>query len=66
MFYSHRGLPNGFCKPIESAMENPKKEISEDDVLAAILKVKPTEDMPKPGTQPSKRKAAKTEEKPAK
>ena len=29
-------------------MENQKKEISEDDVLAAILKVKPTEDMPRP------------------
>jgi len=42
-----------------------KKEISEDDVLAAILKVKPTEDMPKPGAQPSKRKA-KPQEKPAK
>lgn len=44
-------------------MEKPKKEISEDDVLAAILKVKPTEDMPKPGAQPSKRKPAKAEEK---
>jgi hypothetical protein len=46
-------------------MEKPKKEISEDDVLAAILKVKPTEDMPRPGTQPSKRKS-KPEEKPSK
>lgn len=42
-----------------------KKEISEDDVLAAILKVKPAEDMPKPGAQPSKRKA-KPKEKPEK
>jgi hypothetical protein len=44
-------------------MEKPKKEITEDDVLAAILKVKPTADMPKPGAQPSKRKTAKAEEK---
>ncbi len=44
-------------------MEKPKKEISEDDVLAAILKVKPTEDMPRPG--PSKRKP-KPQENPAK
>ncbi len=29
-------------------MENPKKPISENDVLAAILKVKPTEEMPRP------------------
>ncbi len=46
-------------------MEKPKKETTEDDVLAAILKVKPTEDMPRPGAQPSKRKP-KTEEKPSK
>jgi hypothetical protein len=37
-------------------LQKPKKEISEDDVLAAILKVKPTADMPRPGAQPSKRK----------
>jgi hypothetical protein len=30
-------------------MEKPKKEIPEDEVLAAILKVKPTADMPRPG-----------------
>ena len=46
-------------------MEKNKKEISEDDVLAAILKVKPTEEMPRPGTQPSKPKP-KPEGKPAK
>lgn len=45
-------------------MEKPKKPISEDDVLAAILKVKPTEDMPRP--KPSKRKKEKPEEKPSK
>jgi hypothetical protein len=32
-------------------MEKDKKEISEDDVLAAILKVKPTEDMPRPKSE---------------
>ncbi|MGA8573529.1 MAG: hypothetical protein ACLP7A_02320 [Desulfobaccales bacterium] len=45
-------------------MEKSKKEVTEDDVLAAIFKIKPTEDMPRPGAQPSKRKTAKTEEKP--
>lgn len=29
-----------------------QKEITEDDVLAAILKVKPTEDMPRQKTKP--------------
>jgi hypothetical protein len=43
--------------------EKPKKEISENDVLAAILKVKPTEDMPR---QKSKRKDSKDQEKTAK
>ncbi len=43
-------------------MEKPKKEISGNDVLAAILKVKPTDDMPRP--KPSKKK--KSEEKPEK
>lgn len=38
-------------------METPKKEPSEDEVLAAILKVKSTADMPRPG--PTKSKAAK-------
>jgi hypothetical protein len=47
------------------ALEKPRKELSEDDVLAAIFKVKPTEDMPRPGAQPSKRKE-KPQEKPAK
>jgi hypothetical protein len=28
-------------------MDKPKKQITEDDLLAAILKVKPTEDMPR-------------------
>ena len=28
-------------------MNNPKKPITETDVLAALLKVKPTEDMPR-------------------
>jgi hypothetical protein len=45
-------------------MEKPKKEISEDNVLAAILKVKPTEDMPRP--KPPKQKPAKSAEKPSK
>jgi len=39
-------------------MEKPKKEISEDVVLAAILKVKPTPDMPK--SKPRKQKADKS------
>jgi hypothetical protein len=43
-------------------MEKPKKEIPEDEVLAAILKVKPTADMPRPG--PTKSKAVKNKEKP--
>jgi hypothetical protein len=43
-------------------MEKPKKEIPEDEVLAAILKVKPTADMPRPG--PTKSKIAKSEGKP--
>ncbi len=43
-----------------------KKQPSEEDVLAAILKVKPTKDMPRPGAQPSKKKAKKPEEKPSK
>jgi len=42
-------------------MQKPKKEITEDDVLAAILKVKPSKDMPRP--KASKRKATKAEEK---
>jgi hypothetical protein len=41
-------------------MEKPKKEISENDVLAAILKVKPTEDMPR---RKPKRKESKEQEK---
>jgi hypothetical protein len=45
-------------------VDKSKKEISEDDVLAAILKVKPTEDMPRP--KPPKRKPAKSEGKPTK
>jgi hypothetical protein len=40
-------------------MEKHKKEISEEDVLAAIFKVKPTPEMPRPGAQPSKRKGSK-------
>ncbi|MGD0972302.1 MAG: hypothetical protein ABSA04_13075 [Desulfobaccales bacterium] len=43
-------------------MEKPKKEISEDDVLAAILKVKPTEDMPRSKSKPK----PKPEQKPPK
>jgi len=43
-------------------MEKPKKEIKEDDVLAALLKVKPTTDMPRS----SKPKATKDEEQPTK
>ncbi len=35
-------------------MEKPKKEIKEDDVLAALLKVKPTSAMPRPGPAKSK------------
>jgi hypothetical protein len=38
-------------------MEKKGKEIPEDEVLAALLKVKPTADMPRPG--PSKSKAVK-------
>jgi hypothetical protein len=38
-------------------MEKPKKEIPEDEVLAALLKVKPTADMPRAGPQRSKPKA---------
>jgi hypothetical protein len=38
-------------------MKKTKIEIPEDDVLAALLKVKPTADMPRPG--PSKSKATK-------
>ena len=44
-------------------MEKPKKEVSEDDVLAAIINVKRTEDMPRPKT--SKRNVEK-EKKPKK
>jgi hypothetical protein len=47
----------------EVAMEKPKKEPSEEEVLAALLKVKPTADMPRPG--PTK-KATKAEGKPTK
>ncbi len=43
-------------------MPKPKKEITEDDVLAAILKIKPTEDMPR--TKPKKK--PKPEDKPEK
>jgi len=39
-----------------------QKQITEDDILAAILKVKPTEEMPRPKS--SKKK--KTTEKPEK
>jgi len=42
-------------------MEKPKKEIPEDEILAALLKVKPTADMPR--RKPSKTKAAKEDEK---
>ena len=45
-------------------MEKPKNEIPEDEVLAAFLKVKPTADMPRPGS--TKRKTAKGEGKPTK
>ncbi|MGA7563538.1 MAG: hypothetical protein WBW55_10060 [Desulfobaccales bacterium] len=44
-------------------MEKPKKEITEDDVLAAILKVKPTEDMPRRRPKP---KPSESEAKPSK
>jgi hypothetical protein len=47
-------------------MEKPKKEIPEDEILAAILKVKPTADMPRPGAQVSKSKASKQKGKPSK
>lgn len=33
-------------------------KVSEDEVLAAIFKVKPTADMPRPGAQPFKAKKA--------
>jgi len=42
-------------------MEKLKKDITEDDILAAILKVKPTEEMPK-----RKPKKTKAEQKPEK
>jgi hypothetical protein len=45
-------------------MAKPKNEIKEVDALAALLKVKPTADMPRPGAQPSKPKARKREVKP--
>jgi len=45
-------------------MEKSKKKISEDDVLAAMLKVKPTEDMPK--TKKPKKKSEKQEKKSSK
>ena len=41
-------------------MPKPRNEShvpTEDEILAAILKVKPTPDMPKPGAQPSKKGA---------
>lgn len=41
-------------------MEKPKKEIPEDEVLAALLKVKPTADMPRPGPTKSKGKGKPT------
>ena len=41
-------------------METPKKEIPEDDVLAALLKVKPNADMPRS----SKPKTTKLDNKP--
>ena len=47
-------------------MDKPKKEPSENDVLAVLLKVKPTADMPKSGAHPTKGKASKCEEKPKK
>lgn len=48
-------------------MDKPKKPITEDDVVAALLKVKPTPEMPRPGAQPFKKKTStKPEEKPQK
>lgn len=47
-------------------MEKFEKEIQEDDVLAALLKVKPTVDMPRPGPQRSKPKVVKDSRKPKK
>lgn len=44
-------------------MKGSEKEVSEDDVLGALLKVKPTPEMPRPGAQPSKKKASKSEKK---
>ena len=44
----------------------PEKQPKEDAVLAALLKVKPTADMPKPGAHPPKRKNRKKEKKPTK
>jgi hypothetical protein len=46
----------------KTTMENRKEKIKEDDVLAALLKVKPTTDMPRPGA--TKSKAIKKETKP--
>ncbi len=40
-------------------MENVKKKITEDDLLAALLKVKPTPGMPRPGKRPSRPKIEK-------
>ena len=43
----HRFMP----KP-----NNKTRVPTEDEILAAILQVKPTADMPRPGVQPSKKK----------
>jgi hypothetical protein len=47
-------------------MEKLEKQIQEDDVLAAILKVKPTADMPRSKAKLPKRRTAKPELKPTK
>jgi hypothetical protein len=47
-------------------MEKPKKEAPEDKVLAALLKVKLTDDMPRPCANPTKGKTSKRKGKPTK
>lgn len=43
-----------------------KKKPTEDDLLAALLKVKPTPEMPRPGDRPSKSKDTKNKGKSSK
>jgi len=45
-------------------MEKLGEKVTEDDFMAALLKVKPTDEMTRQGSQPSRPKAKKPKEKP--